>query len=351
MIKVLSLFSGIGAFEKALKNIGQPFELVGFSEIDKHAIKSYCAIHDVPELMNLGDITQINEKLLPKDIDLITYGFPCQDISLLGKQKGLIDENGITTRSGLFFDAMRIIRETQPKFLIAENVKNLANKRCEKQFKVILTELEMAGYNNYYAVLNSKDYGIPQNRLRLFIVSIRKDIDNETFEFPIGFPLELKLQDLLEDNIDNYLSEKAKKYILNPKRGGCTDINPDIIQPLTATGQMNWTGSFVSEEIKYIEKKSRVIGCTQPVIIHLRNGEIITSDDDLSDIKIRRLTTKECFRLMGYTDEDFAKAKTVNSDNQLYKQTGNSVVVNVLSCIFQILLNQSTIKNLIEREL
>ena len=105
MIKYLSLFSGIGAFEKALENLSIPYELVGYCEIDKYASKAYSIIHNVPESLNFGDITLINEKQLPKDIDLVTYGFPCQDISLAGKQKGFEDEKGNKTRSGLFFDA------------------------------------------------------------------------------------------------------------------------------------------------------------------------------------------------------------------------------------------------------
>ena len=168
--KVLSLFSGIGAFEKALKNIGVDYDLVGYSEIDKYASKSYAAVHNVDESMNLGDITKINEKELPKDIDLITYGYPCQDISLAGKQKGLFNEDGSKTRSGLFFDALRIIEEIQPRVAIAENVKNLVGKKFKPQFDIILDSLENAGYNNYWQVLNAKDYGIPQNRERVFIV-------------------------------------------------------------------------------------------------------------------------------------------------------------------------------------
>ena len=108
-MKILSLFSGIGAFEKALTNLNVPFELVGYSEIDKYASKSYAAVHNVDESMNLGDITKINEKELPKNIDLVTYGFPCQDISIAGKQKGLFNEDGTKTRSGLFFEALKII--------------------------------------------------------------------------------------------------------------------------------------------------------------------------------------------------------------------------------------------------
>ena len=210
-MKIFSLFSGIGAFEQALTNLEIDYELVGYSEIDKYASKSYAAIHDVPESLNFGDITKIDEKELPKDIDLVTYGFPCQDISLAGKQKGLFNEDGTQTRSGLFFDALRIIEEAQPRIAIAENVKNLVGKKFKEQFEIVLDSLDKAGYNNYWQVLNAKDYGIPQNRERVFIVSIRKDIDTGMFKFPEGFPLEMRLKDVLEEVVDEkyYLSEQC----------------------------------------------------------------------------------------------------------------------------------------------
>lgn len=219
-MKVLSLFSGIGAFEKALDNLGIPYELAAYCEIDKYASKSYAAIHGVSEELNLGDITKVNEKALPKDLDLITYGFPCQDISIAGRQKGLIDEDGNQTRSGLFFEALRIIQETQPRVAIAENVKNLTGAKFKEQFALVLRSLEEAGYNNYWQVLNLKDFGIPQNRERVFIVSIRKDIDNGTFTFPAGFPLEKRLKDVLEDEVDEkyYMSDKAIKGLVEHKR-------------------------------------------------------------------------------------------------------------------------------------
>ena len=208
-MKVLSLFSGIGAFEKALDRLNIDYELVAFSEIDKYATKSYCAIHGVDESMNLGDITKVDENSLPKDIDLITYGFPCQDISLAGKQKGLFNNDGTQTRSGLFFEALRIIEATKPKIAIAENVKNLTGKKFKEQFELVLKSLEEAGYSNYWKVLNAKDYGIPQNRERVFIISIRKDID-KGYEFPEPFPLQLRLKDMLEDKVDEkyYLSDE-----------------------------------------------------------------------------------------------------------------------------------------------
>ena len=218
-MKNLSLFSGIGAFEKALDNLGIPYELVAFCEIDKYAAKSYQAIHGVPEAMNLGDITKVDEKQLPKDIDLITYGFPCQDISIAGNQKGLFNDDGTQTRSGLFFEALRIIEETQPRVAIAENVKNLTGKKFTNQFRLVLESLEQAGYNNYWKVLNAKDFGIPQNRERVFIVSIRKDVDNGTFRFPEGFPLELRLKDVLEDEVDEkyYINEVAMNDLIKRK--------------------------------------------------------------------------------------------------------------------------------------
>lgn len=231
MIKYLSLFSGIGAFEKALQNLQIPYDLVGYCEIDKYASKAYSLIHKVPESMNLGDITKINEKQLPTDIDLVTYGFPCQDISLAGNQQGLFDEEGNKTRSGLFFDALRIITHTQPQICIAENVKNLTSKKFSEQFKIVLDSLDEAGYNNYWKVLNSRDYEIPQHRERVFIVSIRKDIDHGLFEFPEPVELKKCLMDMLEPTVDDSFivpQEKVEelhfqmdeKKISNTIRGG-----------------------------------------------------------------------------------------------------------------------------------
>lgn len=224
-MKILSLFSGIGAFEKSLDNLGIDYELVGFSEIDKYAVKSYCAVHGVDESLNLGDITKVDETKLPKDIDLITYGFPCQDISLAGKGKGLFNADGTKTRSGLFFDALRIIEESQPKVAIAENVKNLTGKKFKLQFEIVLKCLENAGYNNYWKVLNAKDFGIPQNRERVFIVSIRKDIDTGEFKFPEGFPLTMRLKDVLEDEVDEkfYISSSQLENLV---RNGNNNCNP-----------------------------------------------------------------------------------------------------------------------------
>jgi DNA (cytosine-5)-methyltransferase 1 len=425
-MRYLSLFSGIGAFEKSLERLGIKYELVAFSEIDKYAVKSYCAIHNVDESLNLGDITEIDETALPKDIDLITYGFPCQDISIAGKQKGLFNEDGTQTRSGLFFDAFRIIEATQPRIAIAENVKNLTGKKFKGQFEIVLKSLEVAGYNNYWKVLNAKDFGIPQNRERVFIVSIRKDIDDGNFEFPKGFPLELRLKDIMEDEVDEkfYLSDeylkrftestKSKKYpcgdeytvlgttkaqtdrmgtnsrhwvydtndsistldatmykqpkqILEPfivASRGRNPQNPSDRTPGAPTEQrLELNNQGIIDEVKRIVSATRK--CDIGVTVH-DNGDIrphrldkkklgisemqINKDTNISNtitaghmpkiygesinFRIRKLTPKECFRLMGFEDADFEKAEAVNSNTQLYKQAGNSIVVNVLDALF-----------------
>ena len=179
MVKLLSLFSGIGAFEKALQNLDIPFELVAYCEIDKYASKAYSVLHNAPESMNLGDITKVDETTLPTDIDLITYGFPCQPFSTAGRQEGFNDSKG---RGNLFFDALRIIKHCKPKIAIAENVKNLTSDKFKTEFNTVLNALDEAGYNSRWALLDGTDYAMPQHRERVLIVSIRKDIDNGIFE-------------------------------------------------------------------------------------------------------------------------------------------------------------------------
>lgn len=209
MIKLLSLFSGIGAFEAALRRGGYQFETVNYCEIDPYASKAYSQIHGIQEEKNLHDVREINPLLLD-NINLVTFGFPCQDISVAGKQRGF-EHEGERTRSGLFFEALRIIEFLQPEYAIAENVKALTGKKFTAEFETVLTSLEKAGYNNYWKVLNAKDFGIPQNRERVFIVSIRKDIDKHDFTFPEGRPLTLRVKDLLEPVVDEKYYLKSQK--------------------------------------------------------------------------------------------------------------------------------------------
>lgn len=331
MIKLLSLFSGIGAFEKALENIGIDYELVNYCEIDKYASKSYSLIHNVDESKNLKDVTKVDTSKLPNDIDLITYGFPCQDISNAGKRKGFKDEEGNTTRSGLFFEALRIIQDTKPKVAIAENVKALTGKKFKSEFKTVLDSLNAAGYNCYWKVLNAKDYGVPQNRERVFIVSIRKDIDNFEFRYPTPIELDKKLKDVLERDVD-------EKYYLSEKMIKCMCVN-------NAFGRIR---IFLNSVNKTTGIAGTITTCEgsrpQSTFIKMINNEI--TDNTFfpiseatatgNPIKLRRLTEKECFRLMGFDDKDCDVLKENNiSMTQLYKQAGNSIVVNVLEALFK----------------
>lgn len=420
MLNVLSLFSGIGAFEKALERERVLFKVMNFCEIDKYAVKSYCAIHGVPEQINLRDVSTVNTAEL-HDVNLITYGFPCQDISAAGHQKGFFDENGNVTRSGLFFAALKIIKDTKPEYAIAENVKALTSKKFTAEFATVLDSLEQAGYNNYYKVLNAKDFGVPQNRERVFIVSIRKDIDFK-FTFPVGEPLKLRLADLLENEVDPkfYLSDEQIKCIktssycqnqrriqskewcdtlcsrdwkdpkcvkvkqvfnivdnnngfTNPQRGRVYDT--DGLSPCLSTmqggglepkilkvGNCNLSGTGCNGDVFSSKGLAATVttnkGEGQKVLIAAesrRDEGIRTFKDDcigvlrtsnncgdkvviekITDFKIRKLTPLECWRLMGFDDEDFYKAQNAGiSNSQLYKQAGNSIVVPVLQSIFR----------------
>lgn len=382
MLQFLSLFSGIGAFEKALDRLGVDYNLVNYCEIDKYASKSYGAIHNVPESLNLGDITKVDTSKLPP-IDVVSYGFPCQDISLSGKQKGLFNEDGTLTRSGLFFEALRIIEDTKPKVAIAENVKNLTGKKFKEQFDIVLESLEAAGYNNYWQVLNAKDYGVPQNRERVFIVSIRKDVDTGAFKFPKGFELKLRLKDLLESEVNEkfYLSEKMFKQavISKPECAQVANLNhykndqmnrvysPDGIAP----SQLFRSGSGRETKIleqglviddtqgfdgtRYYDNVSPSLRASRSGLKTIVNGDVCKTvraggrgsvdkhswdmvECSNNSLRIRKLTPLECWRLMSFDDEDFYKAEKVNSNTQLYKQAGNSIVVDVLVYLFKEIL-------------
>lgn len=214
-LKILSLFTGIGAFEKALKNLKIEYELIGFSDIDKYAIKSYCAIHNVDERLNLGDITKIQREQLPRFIDMITHGSPCQDFSIAGKQAGAEKNSG--TRSSLMWNTVDIVEWCLPKYVIWENVKNLLSKKHKHNFDSYIEIMNKLGYNSYYQVLNAKDYGVPQNRERVYTISIRKDIDDKSFKFPEKEKLKLRLKDVLEDVVSEkyYLKDYQIENILN----------------------------------------------------------------------------------------------------------------------------------------
>ena len=331
-IKIIELFGGIGALTKAFKRLGIPHEIVDYVEIDKYAVASYNAINGTN--FEPQDICEWNKDI---EVDLLMHGSPCQDFSLVGLQKS--GDKGSGTRSSLMWETIRIVEKLKPKYVIWENVKNLLSKKHIHNFNAYLETMEQLGYISYYQVLNAKDYGIPQNRERVFTISIRDDtkvygdyffptIDPDVkainFSFPQKQELKLKLKDRLEDEVDEkyYLSEKMIKYIsatgtANFKNSDCK-INLDVARPLTTDpNKRAGTTNYICKELP---------------------SECNICDMDLKEYKIRKLTPKEYWRLMGFDDEDFEKAEQVNSNTQLYKQAGNSIVVNVLEAILTNLL-------------
>lgn len=330
MLRVLELFSGIGACSKALTNLGIDHEIVDAVEIDKYAVASFNAIHGTD--FKPQDITTWDKDI---QCDLIMHGSPCQDFSVAGKNAG--GDKGSGTRSSLMYETLRIVEKLKPKYVIWENVKNLLSAKHRHNFDAYLERITELGYVNYYQVLNAKDYGVPQNRERVFTVSIRLDVPYcWTFEFPEPVPLEKNLKDVLEKEVDEkyYLSDdKAKtlkfsdisKTIRSGGRGSLDRQSWDIVK----VGDLDIKGQ---DQIKRVYDPKGV----SPTLSTMQGGN--RQPKIVEDFRIRKLTPTECWRLMGFDDADFEKAEKVNSNTQLYKQAGNSICVNVLEAILANLL-------------
>lgn len=357
MLRVFEAFAGYGSQRMALRNIGIDFEVVGISEIEGDVILSYAAIHSdflekrehindyVPKdeeemisyleeinvplhyktfenrarklkssklkdmylanklINNFGDIQRIDPTTLP-DFDLFTYSFPCQDISVAGYQCGFNENSG--TRSSLLWECCKIIETKRPKYLMMENVKNLVGKRHKENFLKFLEYLESLGYKNSWAVLNARDYGIPQNRERVFCIS---ELDaKQNFVFPDPIELKFKLNDILEIDVDERYYLKNNQVMDKPieqEYSFCLDSN-------------YWKGSTLNS---FLEKHRRQL-VTDKIN---EDGKYVP----------RRLTPKETWRLMGVNEEDIEKASQLISQTSLYKQSGNSIVVPVLEAIFR----------------
>lgn len=395
-IRLIELFAGIGAQAKALENLGANFEHYRICEFDKYAVKSYNAIHGTN--FETSDITKISASdLAIVDTDkyeyIMTYSFPCQDLSSAGKQKGM--KKGSGTRSGLLWEVERLLKECSelPQILLMENVPEVIGSKNIPYFADWINFLESKGYKNYWQLLNAKDYGIPQNRKRCFMLSVLGDY---YYNFPKGKKLKLRLKDMLEKEVD-------KKYYIIPaivKNQGKTlvkisNISPTIKardykgfgnQEMAAVLRLSKTELNFIEPLAYDEQNQRIridgtVGTlTTDGSTPKHNNRIIIpeckqvgslvggkwdkihdiakrvySDEGLSptihtcgggnlepkvleNFRVRKLTPRECFRLMGFDDTDFDKAQAVNSNSQLYKQAGNSIVVNVLEAIFRRLL-------------
>lgn len=501
-LKVLELFGGIGACSKALTNLGVEHEIVDLVEIDRFAVASFNAVHGTN--FEPQDITKWDKDI---EVDLIMHGSPCQDFSVAGRQAG--GDEGSGTRSSLLYETVRIVSKLKPKYVIWENVKNLISQKHFHNFQNYLDKMTELGYESHYQVLNAKDYGIPQNRERVFIVSIREDL-GQSYEFPQPIPLEKKLGDMLEDEVDekyvlseqmvegmkrtNYASYKYEKLYkekndiadtLKARFDGCPQcvdvelpgaygrdfgskgkiedkegvaptlqaamgsgggnvplvvdeaqpikrrrteyekqmrkqyenhevehsedmresyvaddgIMPTlttarreqvIVEPMAAAThgrkasedepyeqKLEVNPSGVANTITSAQKDSLTIEpSVKPLVaknIERESEQIMCSDkefytcectENYADNKVglkvspslrasnsstyaktptnrvRKLTPKECWRLMGFSDEDFEKASKVNSNTQLYKQAGNSIVLNVLEGILKNLLCQ-----------
>lgn len=312
-LKVLELFGGIGACSNALKMLNIPFEIVDYVEIDKYAVKSFNAIYGTS--FEQQDITTWNKDV---KVDLILGGFPCQDISLAGKQKGIIKGE---TRSGLMYEMMRIVEKTKPKYVIAENVKNILSEKFRPQLEEYLCFLNDNGYEVTMDLLNAKDYDIPQNRERVFTVSI---LGNSNYEFPNGNKNDNNIKRLF-----NFSARQDCRVVYD-----CDGLAPTLLAGMGEGGGK--VPTFIENENFEFPPKQE---------LKLRLKDMLEDEVDekyyiSKASKIRKLTPKECWRLMGFCDEDFEKARQVNSDTQLYKQAGNSIVVNVLAEIFKNLLDK-----------
>lgn len=356
MLRVFEAFAGYGSQRMALRNIGIDFEVVGISEIEGDVLQSYAAIHSdflekrkeidkyVPEdkgemisyleginvpldyktfenkarklklsklkdqylasklIKNYGDIQNIDPETLP-DFDLFTYSFPCQDISVAGYQHGLNEDSG--TRSSLLWECCKIIETKKPKYLMMENVKNLVGCNHKENFLKFLEYLESLGYKNSWKILNAREYGIPQNRERVFCIS---ELEGEKdFEFPEPVELRFKLYDILEKDVDD-------RYYLGNGQLMDVPIEQDYSYCLDSN---YWKGVTLNS---FLEKHRRQL-VTDKID---ENGKYVP----------RRLTPKETWRLMGVNEEDIEKASQLISQTSLYKQSGNSIVVSVLEAVF-----------------
>jgi len=370
MIKIGTVCSGIGSPEVAIHQLAEEkkfeVEKVFACDIDKYARDSYLANFKTKEMFT--DMTSEEFHNNAGYSDIFIGGIPCQAFSLAGKRLGELDKRGL-----LFYDFYRYVREKQPKVFIIENVKGLISDNKGKTFQNWLLLLgrsvnqheqmflhpDSLEYNLHHTVLNSKNFGVPQNRERVFIVGIRNDLLNN-FSFPVGWPLDKRLKDILEPKVDEkyYLSDKMVEGLIKTKNksfinqdtqasqvydvdnlaptlaagthgyanGYIEEVNnadPQIINPLKDKTDFGWhfeQNVFSEDSITRALKSSEGSGNKQKVILKNR---------------IRRLTPLECWRLQGFPDENLYKAKEFNSDTQLYKQAGNSMTTKVMKAIIK----------------
>ena len=369
-MKFLDLFAGIGGFRMGLENFGH--ECVGFCEIDKFARKSYKAIYDTEGEIELHDITEVSNEEWRKfrgTVDIICGGFPCQAFSIAGKRKGFLDE----TRGTLFFEIARAAKEIKPSLLFLENVKGLLSHDQGRTFRTILSTLDELGYDAEWQVLNSKDFGVPQNRERVFIIGHLREECTRTV-FPIGGQNGTTNQAdsnvMVIDDQGRKNKKISPKHIVPTLRAQSHGNDPKVAMPVLTPDRVNkrqngrrfktngepmftltaqdrhgvmirvceatkkgyaeaTVGDYVNLEFPNSKTRRGRVGKQVA-------NTLLTSDSQgvvTESLKIRKLTPRECWRLQGFPDLAFDKAQEVNSNSQLYKQAGNSVTVNVIKAI------------------
>lgn len=320
MVTINELFAGIGTQALAFKYSDIPYKVVGISEIDKNVIQAYSLIHG--ETRNYGDISKV-EAL--DYADMWTYSFPCQDLTCMGKKKGMTE--GDNTRSSLLWQVKRLLIKSKedssmPKYLMLENVKEVVERKNIDNFNLFKESIEELGYNNYYKTLNAKNFGIPQSRNRVFMISIRKDIDNGDFEFPDYVNTEVRLVDILEEDV-------SSKYNLR-EDFVCTVVQCNVQESLL-TNRIIKIASVEGYKYNMLKLVYSVDGIMQTLACRQPLGWIYYQG------RYRSLTPLECYRSMGIKDEDFNKIKDYFCDSNLYKFAGNAIVVNIMSEIFKAL--------------
>jgi len=364
-IRLATMFSGIGAIEFSLKRLKINSEIVFASDNDKFVKESYFENYSIKEENWYNDVKNIDGYKYQNQVDLLVGGSPCQSFSIIGKRRGFDD-----TRGTLFYEFARVVKESKPKVFIYENVKGLINHDKGLTFDIIKATFDEMGYKYFYQILNAKDYGIPQHRERIFIVGFRDT--SISFSFPAPIILESTMQDFLEDFTDSkyYLKEKGVKFVTSSKnrKKRYTQINGNIAICQKANQQFNWHGDFIFEEqenqefdefifkVDEVEEKYYLsdkvkkyvlssgtkgfktiiktdLEIARPLLQSMHKMHRAGVDNYVTHNKgrIRKLTPKECLRLMGFTDS----FKQVVSDTQMYRQSGNSIVVNVLIAILK----------------
>lgn len=324
-MQFLDLFAGIGGFRLGMEAAGH--QCIGFCEIDKFARASYKAIHDTKGEIELHDITTVSDEFIQSigHVDIICGGFPCQSFSIAGNRRGFED-----TRGTLFFEIARFASILKPRILFLENVKGLLNHDKGRTFETILQALDELGYNVEWQVLNSKDFGVPQNRERVFIIGhLRGEGGRKVF--PIGTynkqTVELPGERLTTNTLTARYSKSQSNgsYVIENK--------PSCIIHVKEATKKGYAEATIGDSVNLSHPNSK----TRRGRVGKRIANTLLTGEEqgvvMHDFRIRKLTPKECWRLQGFPDWAFERAAKVNSNSQLYKQAGNSVTVNVIEAI------------------